>query len=138
MGGEPTFVSIDDYQAAEWNTAALGPTKRILSDQLVRRLRDRFAPGGSCTTARANGIRRAAAALGVRALLAQGRQAALAQRQLIAAETGGRTPPRADEPGSGRSVISAFTRVFRCAMRAHVRRVAALAARFARQRGIGR
>jgi uncharacterized protein (DUF2126 family) len=46
MGGEPTFVSIDDYQTAEWNTAALGPTKRILADDLVRRLRDRFAPGG--------------------------------------------------------------------------------------------
>src|SRR5262249_16945866 len=46
MGGEPTFVSIDDYQSAEWNTAALGPTKRNLADDLVRRLRDRFAPGG--------------------------------------------------------------------------------------------
>ena len=32
MGGEPTFVSIDDYQSAEWNIAALGPTKRILAD----------------------------------------------------------------------------------------------------------
>ena len=28
MGGEPTFVSIDDFQTAEWNTAAVGPTKR--------------------------------------------------------------------------------------------------------------
>jgi uncharacterized protein (DUF2126 family)/transglutaminase-like putative cysteine protease len=46
MGGEPTFVSIDDYQSAEWNTAALGPVKRERADELIRRLRDRFAPGG--------------------------------------------------------------------------------------------
>lgn len=46
MGGEPTFVSIDDYQTAEWNTAALGDTKRALAEKLIRRLRDRFAPGG--------------------------------------------------------------------------------------------
>ncbi len=46
MGGEPTFVSIDDYQSAEWNTDAYGPAKRERADVLVRRLRDRFAPGG--------------------------------------------------------------------------------------------
>lgn len=46
MGGEPTFVSIDDMQGEEWNTAALGPTKRRLAAELLTRLKHRFAPGG--------------------------------------------------------------------------------------------
>lgn len=46
MGGEPTFVSLDDYQSAEWTTAAIGPAKRVRADDLVRRLRAHFAPGG--------------------------------------------------------------------------------------------
>jgi len=46
MGGEPTFVSIDDMDGDEWNTAALGPTKRSFADDLLRRLHRRFAPGG--------------------------------------------------------------------------------------------
>ncbi len=43
MGGEPTFVSIDDMEGEEWNTAAMGPDKRRLAGQLIRRLRTRFA-----------------------------------------------------------------------------------------------
>jgi uncharacterized protein (DUF2126 family)/transglutaminase-like putative cysteine protease len=46
MGGEPTFVSIDDRSGAEWHTAAVGPKKRALADTLIRRLQKRFAPGG--------------------------------------------------------------------------------------------
>jgi len=46
MGGEPTFVSIDDRDGPEWNLTALGPDKRRLAGQLARRLRDRFAPKG--------------------------------------------------------------------------------------------
>nr|WP_290447612.1 transglutaminase family protein [Pseudomonas sp. 21LCFQ02] len=44
MGGEPTFVSIDDRDGQEWSTAALGPNKRRLSAELFQRLREHYAP----------------------------------------------------------------------------------------------
>ena len=46
MGGEPTFVSIDDPDGPEWNTAALGEDKRRLAADLYRRLKERYAPTG--------------------------------------------------------------------------------------------
>ena len=45
MGGEPTFVSIDSMDDPQWNTEAVGPEKRVLSNLLLLRLRERFAPG---------------------------------------------------------------------------------------------
>jgi len=45
MGGEPTFISLDDANAPEWTTIASGPQKRKLSVELFLRLRDSFAPG---------------------------------------------------------------------------------------------
>lgn len=46
MGGEPTFVSVDDMDGEEWNTGALGEHKRERAEELLRRLRGRFGPGG--------------------------------------------------------------------------------------------
>jgi uncharacterized protein (DUF2126 family)/transglutaminase-like putative cysteine protease len=46
MGGEPTFVSIDDMDSAQWNTAALGEHKLDRAGELLRRLRDVFAKNG--------------------------------------------------------------------------------------------
>ncbi len=46
MGGEPTFVSIDDMDGEEWNFTAVGPNKRRLAGELLRRLQKRFSPGG--------------------------------------------------------------------------------------------
>jgi uncharacterized protein (DUF2126 family) len=46
MGGEPTFVAVDDRDAAEWNTEALGPTKRGLATSLVHKLRAKYGDGG--------------------------------------------------------------------------------------------
>jgi uncharacterized protein (DUF2126 family)/transglutaminase-like putative cysteine protease len=46
MGGEPTFISVDDMDGPEWNTTAVGPRKREFSSKLIKRLHNRFATGG--------------------------------------------------------------------------------------------
>ncbi len=46
MGGEPTFVANQDRDAPEWNTDALGPTKRGLATELVHKLRHQYGQGG--------------------------------------------------------------------------------------------
>ena len=45
MGGEPTFVSVDDPNGPEWNFTAVSQKKRTLSGELIKRLRGKFAPG---------------------------------------------------------------------------------------------
>ncbi|MDN3494979.1 transglutaminase family protein [Planococcus sp. APC 4015] len=46
MGGEPTFVALDDATAAEWNTEADGEQKRALATGLADQLRRDYAQGG--------------------------------------------------------------------------------------------
>jgi len=46
MGGEPTFVSDTDRNAAEWNGEAIGPTKKPMALALMKRLAQLWAPGG--------------------------------------------------------------------------------------------
>ncbi|MCK8788021.1 transglutaminase family protein [Roseomonas sp. NAR14] len=47
MGGEPTFIAADDMDAPEWNTEALGPTKRTYAGRLLRRLKELWSPGAA-------------------------------------------------------------------------------------------
>jgi len=46
MGGEPTFVSIDDMEGPEWNTLADGQHKRKLALDLIKQFKQVFSKGG--------------------------------------------------------------------------------------------
>ena len=46
IGGEPTFVSVDNQVAEEWTTAADGPHKRQRASDLAARLKKVWAPNG--------------------------------------------------------------------------------------------
>jgi uncharacterized protein (DUF2126 family)/transglutaminase-like putative cysteine protease len=46
MGGEPTFVSVDDRDSPEWNTEAMGPNKRKLGLNLLLKLKEKYAANG--------------------------------------------------------------------------------------------
>ncbi|MEM0910872.1 MAG: transglutaminase family protein [Pseudomonadota bacterium] len=46
MGGEPTFISIDDMESEQWNTAADGPEKRALAYNIFTRMTNAFTTGG--------------------------------------------------------------------------------------------
>jgi uncharacterized protein (DUF2126 family)/transglutaminase-like putative cysteine protease len=45
MGGEPTFVGVDEPESPQWNIDALGPMKRARGLALIQCLREKVAPG---------------------------------------------------------------------------------------------
>ena len=78
MGGEPTFVSVDDLESPEWNIAAVGPTKRGARRRSDPPPADALRAGRPAALRAGQMVsRRKPAALGVRPLLAQGRRADL-------------------------------------------------------------
>lgn len=46
MGGEPTFIAIDDKESPEWTLAALGEDKKQRALSLLNKLKHHFSPGG--------------------------------------------------------------------------------------------
>jgi len=46
MGGEPTFVSIDDMDSEQWNTGALGAEKLKLAKDLLIKMKQEFGANG--------------------------------------------------------------------------------------------
>jgi uncharacterized protein (DUF2126 family)/transglutaminase-like putative cysteine protease len=46
MGGEPTFVSVDDMDSEQWNTEALGQEKLKLAKDLLLRMKEKFGANG--------------------------------------------------------------------------------------------
>jgi hypothetical protein len=85
-GRRADLRAIDDPDGAEWNTAALGPTKRFYAAELFHRLRENTPPRPDALRPGQVVSRRAAAALVAELLLAQGRRADLERPDLYADE----------------------------------------------------
>jgi uncharacterized protein (DUF2126 family) len=88
MGGEPTFVSIDDMEGDEWNTTALGATKRERAGVLLRRLQAALRAGRSAALRTGQVVSgRVAAALGAWCWWRRDGEAIWHDDRLIADET---------------------------------------------------
>ena len=82
MGGEPTFVGIDEPESPQWNIEALGPIKRSRGLELIRCLRERDGAGRAAAFRAGEVVSgRAAAALGAELLLARGWRSGVGERR---------------------------------------------------------
>ena len=109
MGGEPTFVSIDDFVAAEWTIDADGPKKRERAGVLAERLRRIYAPQRRRAPRPGQVVSgRTVAALADRPALAVRRGAAVVRSGAAGRPVGGRrSPPIRNPPTDRRPTTSA-------------------------------
>ena len=107
MGGEPTFVSIDDMEGAEWNTAALGPAKRRSGGRAAHAAPRPVRPGRHAPLRAGEVVPgRVAAALGARLLLAARRRPRLGRSRPVR-RRGARLRPRHGATPGGSSTTLA-------------------------------
>lgn len=78
QGGEPTFVANHDRDEPEWNTEAMGPTKRKKAIELYHRMRDRYGAGGLVHFGQGKSYRESRCPVVTELFLAQGWRADLA------------------------------------------------------------
>ncbi len=108
MGGEPTFVSIDDQQSEEWTTAADGPGKRRQASALAARLQSVFATGGVVQRSQGKWYPGEPLPRWQIALIWRRDGAPLWQDPALLADPWAPAPPAAAAPGAARSVLSTF------------------------------
>ena len=109
QGGEPTFVSIDDREGGEWNTEAIGPTKRDPERRAdASGCAQNYAPGGLLHFGQGKWYPGRAAAALVAEPATGGRTASRSgtTRALIADEHERLRRDRGDEPGSSSSALA--------------------------------
>ncbi len=107
QGGEPTFVSVDDMDGAEWNYLAMSPKKRELAEHAAAPARALFRCGRAAASGTGQMVSgRAAAALGAGHLLAHGRRAAVAGRGAVRGHALRPGPRRCRRPANSASASS--------------------------------
>ena len=88
MGGEPTYVGIDDPESPQWNIDALGDLKRRCGMGLIQALREKNGARGLAPLRAGEMVSgRATASLGAELLLAYRRGSRMGRLRFIASKS---------------------------------------------------